>query len=143
MAEQDLIAVARAAIEAFNASDWQGFRAAATPGVVYEETGSGRRVEGIDAYLQLGQGWKEAFPDVKGTILSEIVSGDTVAQELLWEGTHTGTLVIPGATIPASGKPFRAKAVMWSRFQGAEIAVAHHYLDVLALLAQIGALPTP
>ena len=54
-------------IDAFNQADWDRLRGLLAPGVRYSETGTGRRVEGADAYLQLCQGWKEAFPDVAGT----------------------------------------------------------------------------
>ena len=53
---------------AFNDADWDRFRNRLAPELVYNETGTGRRAEGVDAYLALCQGWKEAMPDVSGTI---------------------------------------------------------------------------
>ena len=90
--QQDLIKRAEDWLEAFNAGDWQRFAAGMTPDVVYEETGTQRRVDGVDAYVQLCQGWKQAFPDVRGAIRNVVASGDTVVQEIMWEGTHTGPL---------------------------------------------------
>jgi MFS family permease len=43
--------VARALIDAFRAGDWARFRATIAPEVAYEETGTGRRIDEVDAYV--------------------------------------------------------------------------------------------
>ena len=103
----DLVQVADAFIKAFDAADWQRFKASLSPDVAYEETGTGRRTQGADVYVQLVQGWKQAFPDVAGTIRQAIGSGNTVVQEITWEGTHTGELLGPAGPMPPSGKQGR------------------------------------
>ena len=138
----DLAQAATDLIEAFNRADWERFRGLLAPDVVYAETGTGRRVEGADAYLQLVQAWKEALPDVAGTIRQAICMGDTAAQEILWEGTHTGPLQTPGRTLEPTGQRISVEASVWSRFDDGLVREVHHYLDVLMLLQQIGAIPT-
>ena len=133
--------VAEAWIAAFNASDWPQFRAPLAPDVVYEETGTQRRTQSADEYLQLVQGWKQAFPDVQGTIRNVVSSGNTVVQEITWVGTQTGSLPVPGGTLPASGKQITVQASLWVTFQGNTIQEIHHYLDVLSMMQQLGALP--
>ena len=88
-------------IDAFNEADWERFRGVLAPDAVYAETGTGRRVEGADAYVALCQGWKVALPDVRGTIRGVIASEDQVAQEILWEGTYMGPMETPGGTLDA------------------------------------------
>ena len=83
-------AVAADFIDAFNQADWERFRSQLADDAVYEEAGTGRRVEGADPY---------------------------------------GPSCVPSHTI--------------SCFDGDRIAEVHHHLDVLALLEQVGALPTP
>jgi len=46
--QQNLIKRADGMLEAFNAADWQRFAAAMAPDVVYEETGTQRRVDDVD-----------------------------------------------------------------------------------------------
>jgi steroid delta-isomerase-like uncharacterized protein len=137
----DLTQAAAAFIDAFNRADWEAFRGFTAPDTVYTETGTGRRVEGADAYVELCQGWKAAFPDVAGTIRTAIASGDVVAQEIVWEGTHTGPLQTPDGVIEATGNRISIQASNWIRFAGGRAQETHHYLDVLALLQQIGAMP--
>jgi predicted ester cyclase len=111
--------------------------------VVYEETGTGRRLEGPDVYIAALEAWKRAIPDVRGTIRHSTASGDTAVFELMWEGTHTGALDSPGGTIPASGKRVHVPAALASTVQGDKVREVRHYLDVLSLLQQIGAIPAP
>ena len=134
---RDLTQTAATFIDAFNRADWEAFRGAIAPDVVYTETGTGRRVEGADAYVELCQGWKAAFPDAVGTIRSAIASGDIVAQEIVWEGTHSGALQTPAGVIEATGNRITVEAATWIRYAGDRVQQVHHYLDVLALLQQI------
>ena len=137
----DLTQASADLIDAFNEADWERFRGVLSPDTVYTETGTGRRVEGADAYVTLCQGWKVALPDVRGTIRGAIATEDQVAQEILWEGTHTGPMETPGGTLPPSGAQISVEASLWIRFDGDKAREVHHYLDVLSLLQQIGAIP--
>ena len=143
MAEGGAAQVAGELVAAFNAADWPRFRATLADDLVYEEAGTGRRVQGGDAYLQLSRGWKEAFPDAAGEVRTVIVDGETVAQELEWTGTHTGPMAGPAGPIPASGKRVRVAGTLWYTFREGKVRSLRHHLDVLTLLQQIGALPAP
>ena len=143
MAEQDLIRLARENVEAFNAEDWQRFKQALAADSVYDEVGTQRRFQGIDPIVQNAQEWKQGFPDVKGTITNAVASGNTVTQEITWEGTHTGPLTGPGGTIPASGKRMVVRGAWVLTFQGDKIKESRNYFDMMSLLQQIGAVPQP
>jgi steroid delta-isomerase-like uncharacterized protein len=139
---RDLLQSAQSFIEAFNAGDWEQFKAPLAADVMYEETGTQRRVQGADAYVQLCQGWKQAFPDARGTIRNAIGSGNTVVQELLWEGTQDGELPTPGGILPPSGRRIMVPATVWLTFQGDKVREIHHHMDLMAMLQQLGALPS-
>jgi steroid delta-isomerase-like uncharacterized protein len=128
-------------IDAFNHSDWERLRPLLAPNLVYAETGTGRRVEGQDAYFELLTGWKDAFPDVNGTIRNVVAGDDTVVQEILWEGVHSGPLQTPGGTLEPTGKHIIVEASAWYQFDGGLIREVHHHVDILTLLQQLGALP--
>ena len=128
-------------IDAFNEADWERFRGVLSPDVVYAETGTGRRIEGAEAYVALCQGWRVALPDVRGTIRAAIAAEDRVAQEILWEGTHTGPMETPAGALPPSGAQISVEASFWVRFDGDKAREIHHYLDVLTLLQQTGGIP--
>ena len=141
MTGQDLIKVARENIDAFNSGDWRRFEATLTADSVYDEVGTQQRMQGADARAKAWQAWKQAFPDVKGTVTNAFASDHAVTLEVTWEGTHTGPLTTPGGTIPASGRRQVTRAAMVSAFQGDKIKESRHYFDLMALLQQIGAAP--
>ena len=137
----DLTNIARGVVEAFNASDWEGTKALMTPDYVYNEVGTGRRIQGPEEVVAALKGWKEAMPDVTGTVTNVLVSGNTVTLQVTWEGTQTGPLEGPMGTIPASGKRQVTPGAWIFTFEGEKIKESHHYFDMLSLLAQIGAIP--
>jgi steroid delta-isomerase-like uncharacterized protein len=139
----DLSQRAAQLIEAFNRADWDSLRDSVAADVVYSETGTGRRVERADAYLELCHGWKAAFPDVTGTVRATIASHDTVAQEIVWDGSHTGALQTADGVLEATGNRIHVQAASWIRYADDRAQEIHHHLDVLTLLQQVQGTPTP
>ena len=137
----DPIEVAKIGVEAFNAADWDRFRSALTPDSVYEEFATGRRIVGADPITEADMGWKQAFPDARGTIRNAVASGSTVTLEITWEGTHTGDLVGPHGTIPASGRSVSLPAAQVVEVEGDKARSTRHYFDLMTLMSQIGAVP--
>jgi len=112
-----------------------------TPAAVYNELGSQRRIQGPDAIIQTLQGWKKAMTDSQGKVISAIASGDTVAMQITWTGTHDGTFTGPTGTVPPTGKRQTTPAAMIVKFSDNKVSEIHHYFDMLTLLQQIGAMP--
>src|SRR6266568_3582003 len=115
----DKLQLAKQNVEAFGKGDWASFKAPLSADAVYEELATQRRTQGPDAIVELSKGWRQAFPDAKGTITKAVESGDTVVLEITWEGTHNGEL------------------------KSEKIAETKHYFDLMTLLTQIGAMPAP
>jgi len=135
-------AVANEFIEAFNDADWGRFAATCSPDVVYEEKGSNRTVRGLDGVLEAAKGWRAAFPDVRGKIFNTTAAGTTAALEITWIGTHSGPLELPSGTLPATGKAVEFYGVQIFIVEGGKVAHMRHYLDLLTMLTQVGAIPS-
>ena len=135
------VALAMRGIEQFNAADWDGLRECCHPDVVYTESGTGRRLEGIEECLAAWAEWRAAMPDITGTFGRAAAAGDDVALELTWRGTHEGSLITPNGTIPPSGANVLIVATQWQHHRDGRIATIDHHLDILGLLAQVGGLP--
>lgn len=133
----------REAVDAFNRSDWDRTRELLADEVVYEEIGTGSRLEGAEAMLDGLQAWKSAVPDATGEIIRILSDNDTVVAEIIWRGTQSGPLTSPGGTLPATGRTFEMSAVMLQQWCDGRLAHVRHHLDILAMLVQLGALPTP
>jgi steroid delta-isomerase-like uncharacterized protein len=138
MTEQTLIDAARGAVDAFNADDWDAYEAGLTADSVYDEVGTSRRIEGVAAIIATMQGWKQAFPDVKGTIDHAFADGDTVVLEVTWKGTHSGPLRGPSGAIPATGRQQTTRTSWVLTFDGDKVTNSRHYFDMLSLLQQLG-----
>ena len=81
-----------------------------------EELATQRRLEGADARIEAAQTWKQAFPDEHGTVVGAYTSGNTVAIELIWEGTQSGAMATPnGQELPPSDKRITVKSVVGRR----------------------------
>jgi steroid delta-isomerase-like uncharacterized protein len=139
MSGESLTDAARAYVEAFNSADWDRFETALTPDSVYDEVGTGRRVEGRQDIVELFQGWKQTMPDARATVTSALASGNEVVLELTWKGTMTG----PWGDTPATGKQQVTRAAIFLRFSGETVSESRQYFDSLALLQALGVMPEP
>ena len=137
----DLLDLAREAIEIFNRGDWDRVRELLAENVVYEETGTGRRIEGLEALIEALQAWRAGSSDLSGTVTRGVAEGDTTVTEVLWKGTHDGPLVGPAGVLPATGRPFQMFSTFWNRWDGNKIVEERNHLDVLGMLGQLGVLP--
>ncbi len=142
MGEQDLIKVAREAVEAFNKDDVE--RSATLLGTgVYNEVGTGRQLRGKAEILPALQGWRKAMPDVKGTVTNAFASGNKAVLEVTWEGTQTGPMDGPGGTLPPSGKRETTPAAWVFEFDGDKVKESRQYFDMMSFMQQIGAISQP
>jgi steroid delta-isomerase-like uncharacterized protein len=136
-----IVDVAKAQLLAYNEKNWDKMRAAVAPGFVYNELGTGRKLQGIDQALQAFRGWAAALPDSRGTILNEYVSGNTVVLELTWTGTQTGPLETPNGQIAPTGKKINVPACQIIDITGDKVRAVRHYFDMASLLSQLGVMP--
>jgi steroid delta-isomerase-like uncharacterized protein len=142
VAEQDVIKLAKEAVEAFNKEDWG--RAMALLGTgLYNEVGTGRQLRGEAEILPALQGWRKAMPDVKGTVTGAFGSGNKAVLEVTWQGTQTGPMEGPGGTLPPSGKRQTTPAAWVFEFEGDKVKESRQYFDMMSLMQQIGAMPQP
>jgi predicted ester cyclase len=128
-------------IEAFNAAEWDALREICSPDLIYTETGTALRLEGLDACDGAWRAWRTAMPDLRGTVLRTLEEGDTAALEIAWSGTQTGPLATPDGEIPPTGRRIRITSTQWITTRDGRTAAIAHHLDVMGILAQLGALP--
>ncbi len=133
-------ALAVRGIEAFNAADWDALHEICSPSVVYTETGTALRLEGIDACDAAWHAWRTAMPDLTGTVLRTLEDGDLAVIEIHWIGTQTGPLATPDGEIPPTGRQIEVLSTQWVTARDGRTAVIDHHLDVLGILGQLGVL---
>ena len=139
MAQQSPIDAAKAPTLAYNKKNWDAVRAAVTPGFIYDEVSSQRKVQGINDVLIVWQGWARAIPDSKATFHNALVSGNTVVLEVTWHGTHTGPLqTAAGAEIAPTGKKIELRACQVIKVMNNKARSMRQYFDMATLMQQLG-----
>jgi steroid delta-isomerase-like uncharacterized protein len=92
--------------------------------------------ESLKAVLQVA---RAGMPDARITIEDVLGEGDKTVVRFTVHGTHRGDFL----GIPPSGREVKVATLLLSRFAGARIAEEWVVKDMLGLLQQIGAIPTP
>jgi steroid delta-isomerase-like uncharacterized protein len=92
------------------------------------------------------EGWKKKWamylagiPDLRVTIEELVAEGDKVGVRRTYEGTHQGELL----GVPPTGNHVQVGGISIFRLAGGKIAESWEQVDLLALMQQLGALPTP
>ena len=93
---------------------------------------------GLDAFKAMLSQWRQAFPDVRSTYSDVIQVGDRAAWRSTMTGTHLGDL--PG--IPATGKRVELHSIDMGTARDGRAYEHWTAMDRLALLEQLGVLPT-
>jgi steroid delta-isomerase-like uncharacterized protein len=79
------------------------------------------------------------FPDARNEIHDIVAEGDRVVVRWTMTGTHTGG----GLGIPATGRAVRITGITMSRVADGRIAEHWIYRDDIAMLRQLGLMPSP
>jgi len=139
----DATKIIRASYDYWNNKDKNGFLSHFTESS--EITASGGLVlNGLAEAEMFWDSWQIAFPDNHLTIRDLFASGDQVAVEATFEGTHSGPLHAPdGSQIPPTGKHVSAPYADFFTVHDDKIAIEHLYYDQLELLLQLGLMPAP
>jgi steroid delta-isomerase-like uncharacterized protein len=96
-------------------------------------------MRGAEAQRALGETFAAAAPDGKLEALRSYRDRNTVIVEGVFSGTHTGDLVGPDGTIPASGRSFALPYVDIFELRGGKVASHRIYWDNATFLAQLAA----
>jgi len=138
---EDLTQIARQIVTGYSTANWTALKSIFAADPTYHELGTQRRIQGTDSIIQTLQEWKKAMTDSQGTVSNSFASGNLVAMEITWTGTHNGPFTGPAGTLPASGKRQTTPAAMIVKFQGDKVQEIHHYFDMVTFLQQLGAMP--
>jgi steroid delta-isomerase-like uncharacterized protein len=88
--------------------------------------------------IQLVQGVRASFPDIKPSLYETLAEGELVSVRVIARGTHTGAPFPPG--IPATGKAMEWKEIHIFRCQAGQIVEHWGVFDMLSILQQLGAI---
>ena len=124
---------------AFNAQDWAAYRALLHPDYTFMGGDGQLKTGGPDLGVGIAQMYSNAFPDAKLELLSLLTGPDMACVEMRATGTQTGALM----GVPPSGKRVDLRVVNIVELKDGLILREREYLDLMAMMIQIGAVPAP
>ena len=95
--------------------------------------------EGREGLKDVIRMMRTAFPDIHWVVEETIASEDKVASRFKWTGTHRGEFL----GIPATGRTITVPGVVIDRLTGGKMADSRILMDTLAMMQQLGVIPTP
>ena len=95
---------------------------------------------GRTEYRDFLSNWTTAMPDCKVEVLNVFGGEEWSVVEFIGRGTHTGPLVGPQGTMPATQKKLELKFCEVLKIKDGQIAEAHLYFDAATMLRQFGLL---
>lgn len=130
-------ALSRSLVETWNRADWSGYRELTADGYRYEETGSGRQIDDIDAVLADWRQVRGVFPDVSAELVDVLGHGDTSVVGLVWRATHSAPVDTPDGIESPSYKRIRIGDSVTLTWRGRQLATERHRIGFLSVLAAI------
>ena len=110
-----------------------------SPDAVFHVPGRPEPMRGPAGYLAIIGMMRGGFPDIQWTLEEVIAEGDKVAARFTMRGTHRGAFF----GVPPTGKTIVVQAMNFYRLSGGQFVEERGQPDLLGLLEQIGAVPTP
>ena len=122
--------------ELFSAGDVDGaWQCARTIWKSSIRDGSSARPRAFREYLET---FRRAMPDARAIVENAVESGDTVAVEGRFTGTHTGPLATDDGDVEPTGAAVDLRFADISHVRHGKIVAYHTYYDQLGLLTQLG-----
>lgn len=95
-------------------------------------------LQGKEGFKQFMMNFKNAFPNVKITIKSQVVTEESVVTEFIATGINTGPLLTPNGEIPATGRTAEWPVCEVWQVRNGKLASLSNYQDFGSVLGQLG-----
>jgi steroid delta-isomerase-like uncharacterized protein len=93
----------------------------------------------IDGLKDFAGAFRTSFPDWHSTFEELVAEGDGVAERWTGRGTHRGDLM----GIPPTGEHVEVPGSVFYRIAGGKIVEFRGQFDMMGLMRQLGAIPSP
>ncbi len=119
--------------------DVAAFVALFAEGGYFWDVSAGAKYYGDDIGKTVGI-YATAFHDMQRKLGNFYVTDDVVIVELTLNGTHSGPLVLPAGTIPATGKEMHAPCCDIFHLKDGKVTSFHCYTAATIIFGQLGVL---
>lgn len=95
--------------------------------------------QGRESLLSNQARMRTAFPDLEWIIEEQVAEGDTVACYFIMRGAHQGTFL----GVPPTGKRVTMRCMAFDHFEAGQCKATRMLMDIMGLMQQLGAVPSP
>lgn len=141
MSPERVEALALELYDAFNERDFDRASELLAEDAELRNLATGEVLRGAGGYTQAARGLASAFPDGRIEVARVEVTGGAATVEMVWRGTHTGTLIGAHGHVPPTWAQVEIPVCQVLRFEGDRVRSAETYLDTGSMLRQMGLLP--
>lgn len=141
MDKDELIKLDEETLAAWSAHDLEGIVSHFADDAVWIDTGLPEPARGKDGIRGYAQGWFTAFPDITLTQTDRVVGDDTLAGELEFRGTNTGTLSFGGQAMPPTGRSVVGRGAYFIKARDGKIVEFRAHPDTAGMMMQLGMMP--
>jgi uncharacterized protein (TIGR02246 family) len=134
--------VVERAQERFNAHDLDAIDDSYAEDAEFKGPG-GMVLKGRAQIREFTKGWFQGFPDCQLRTVNVIESGDSIVEEGLFIGTHTGVFPTPMGEIPPTGRRVEGAFVDVFEIRDGQIVSDRLSFDRMELMEQLGLMPQP
>lgn len=133
----------KAVHDAFSRNRYDDVLALAADDIEVVAYAVGQTLHGKEQFRDFFMAFKTAMPDLVIEHTNTIAAGDQVVVEFVAIGTHTGPLMTPAGTVPASGNRVTLHVIEVHQWRDGKLSRMVNYQDSMSLLVQVGAIPAP
>lgn len=125
-------------VEFINTADEKLAEELISQNAMFYVPGQPEPMRGPVGYLTIINMMRSGFPDIQWTLEDIVAESNKVAARFIMRGSHQGSIF----GVPPTGKPIVVQAMNFYRLSDGQIIGEHGQPDFLALLQQIGAVPS-
>ena len=126
-------------VEFINTADEKLAAELISPDAIFYVPGRPEPMKGPEGYLAIIRMMRSGFPDIQWTLDDMVAEDDKVAARFTMRGTHQGKFF----GVPPTGDKIEVRAMNFYRLSEGQFVEEFGQPDLLDLLQQIGAVPTP
>lgn len=141
MSVHENLKTARAFYEEFNKRNFTNVQKLVDDNAQFQIIPFSAKFSGKEGYLQLAQGWYNAFPDGQCVITNISASEEGAVVEFAGRGTQTGTFRSPEGDIAPTGKKVDVPFCDVFKIKNGKIVSYNSYFDNATMMKQLGIIP--
>jgi steroid delta-isomerase-like uncharacterized protein len=140
MTTEEVVKLNREVLDTWNKHDTEKFLSLCDANVVWKDTGVPQSYTGKEGARKFFNMWTTAFPDFRLNLIKTIANENSIACEIEFTGTNTGSMKMGDAPeMPATNKKVTAnRGSYFAWFKNGKVIEVHSYPDLAGMMAQLG-----